>query len=174
MKSFLKISHYLKTCYTSFPGAKTASLSILNSLQGVSKVSSCSSTDRWQMPLLLFFTCWQMLSASANLQLTGKCQFIVDRANPSLSASSHSTSNYKLVVKSYQHTTLFQGIGKAGGEVQKVIQKATAKGNLQHICNFLGFIRLEIRFPLIIIITLLSTKLLSETYQLYTKALTLI
>ena len=59
---------------------------------------------------------------------------------------------------------LFQGIDKVGGEVQKVIQKTTAKGNLEHICNFLGFIHLEIRFPLIIIITLLSTKLLSETY----------
>ena len=157
-----------------FPGAQSASLSTMNSLQGVSKVSSCSSTDRWQMPLLLFFTCWQMLSASANLQLTGKCQFIVDRARPSFSASNHSTSSYKPVVKSNQYTMLFQGTGKVGGEVQKVIQKATAKGNLQHICNFLGFIHLEIRFPLIIIITLLSTKLLSETYQSYSKALTII
>ena len=53
---FLKISTYLKTCSPSLPGAQSALLSILN-FQGVSKVSSCSSTGlslprgRWQMPL---------------------------------------------------------------------------------------------------------------------------
>ena len=41
---FLKISNYLKTCSTSFPGAQSASLSTLNSLPGVLKVSSCNST----------------------------------------------------------------------------------------------------------------------------------
>ena len=63
---FLKISNYLKTCSTRFPGAQSASLSMLNSLQRVLKVSSWSSTGRWQMPLL-FFSHWQMLLASANL-----------------------------------------------------------------------------------------------------------
>ena len=62
---FLKISTYLKTCSPSFPGAQSALLSILN-FQGVSKVSSCSSTGRWQMPLLLF-SHWQMLLATDNL-----------------------------------------------------------------------------------------------------------
>ena len=62
----LKISNYLTTCSTRFPGAQSASLSMLNSLQRVLKVSSWSSTGRWQMPLL-FFSHWQMLLASANL-----------------------------------------------------------------------------------------------------------
>ena len=79
MKSVPK-NIYLKTCSTSFTGTQSTSFSILNSLQRVSKVSSCSSTGRWQMPLL-FFSSWQMqmLLASANLLLTGKCQFVVDR-----------------------------------------------------------------------------------------------
>ena len=45
-----------------------ASLSTLNSLQGTSEVSNCSSIGRWRMPLL--FSRWQMLVTSANLQLT--------------------------------------------------------------------------------------------------------
>ena len=51
---------YLKTCSISFPGAQSASLSTLNSPQGVLKVGSFSSTGlnlqrgRWQVPLLLF------------------------------------------------------------------------------------------------------------------------
>ena len=79
MKSVPK-NMYLKTCSTSFTGTQSTSFSILNSLQRVSKVSSYSSTGRWQMPLL-FFSSWQMqmLLASANLLLTGKCQFVVDR-----------------------------------------------------------------------------------------------
>ena len=63
---FLKISTCLKTCFPSFPGAQSALLSILDFLQGVSEVSSCSSTGRWQMPLLLL-SHWQMLLASDNL-----------------------------------------------------------------------------------------------------------
>ena len=55
-----------KTCSISFPGAQSASLSTLNSLQGVLKVSSCSGTGRWQMPLLLLFSGWWTLLASAN------------------------------------------------------------------------------------------------------------
>ena len=57
MKSVLKISNYLRTCSTSFPGAQSASFSTRNSLQGGSKVNSCSSTGfslrrgRWQVPL---------------------------------------------------------------------------------------------------------------------------
>ena len=68
---FLKISNYLKTCSTSFPGAQSASLCILNSAQGVLKVSSCSSPGfslrrgRLQMPLS--FSQWKMLLASASL-----------------------------------------------------------------------------------------------------------
>ena len=58
---FLKISSYLKTCSASFPGAERASLSTLNSPQGVSKISSCSIPGRWQMPFLLLFSHWQML-----------------------------------------------------------------------------------------------------------------
>ena len=53
---FLKISSYLKTCSASFPGAESASLSTLNSPQGVSKISSCNSPGRWQMPFLLLFS----------------------------------------------------------------------------------------------------------------------
>ena len=34
---------YLKTCSTSFPGAQSASLSTLNSLQGMSNFSSCEA-----------------------------------------------------------------------------------------------------------------------------------
>ena len=62
---FLKISSYLKPCSTSFPGAKSASLSTLNCLQGMLKVSSWRGTGisllrgRWHMSL-------------------GKCQFVVD------------------------------------------------------------------------------------------------
>ena len=59
---FLKISNYLKTHSTSFPGARGASFYTLDSLQGVSKVNSCSSTGfnpcrgRWQMLLLLLLS----------------------------------------------------------------------------------------------------------------------
>ena len=53
---FLKISSYVKTCSASFPGAESASLSTLNSPQGVSKISSCNSPGRWQMPFLLLFS----------------------------------------------------------------------------------------------------------------------
>ena len=55
---------YLQTCSTSFPGAQSASLSTLNSPQGVLKVGSCSGTGftlqrgRWQVPLLLLFNHW--------------------------------------------------------------------------------------------------------------------
>ena len=52
---FLKIPNYPKTCSTSFPGAQSASLSTLNTLQGMSKVNSyrCNlCRGRWQMPLL--------------------------------------------------------------------------------------------------------------------------
>ena len=62
---FPQIANYLKVCSTSFPGAQNASFSTLNSLQGILKVSSCSGTG--------FSLCrgsWQMLLASANLQLT--------------------------------------------------------------------------------------------------------
>ena len=69
---------YLKTCSTCLPGAQSASLSTLNSLQGVLKVSSCSRAGRWKMPLLWLFGCSQMLSVSATLQLTDKWQFVVD------------------------------------------------------------------------------------------------
>ena len=61
-----KISNYLRTYPTSFPGAQIASLSTLSSLQGL-LVSSGSSTGRWQTPLLLLYGCWQMLLASASL-----------------------------------------------------------------------------------------------------------
>ena len=72
---FLKISNYVKTCFTSFPGAQSASLSTLHYPKRVLKVSSCSSIrfnlcrGRRQMPLLLF-SCWQILLESANLWLT--------------------------------------------------------------------------------------------------------
>ena len=52
-----EVSTYLKTCSTSFPGAHTASLSTLNSIQGVLKVSCYRSTRfnidkrRRQIPL---------------------------------------------------------------------------------------------------------------------------
>ena len=52
-----KYLNYLKTCSTSFPGAQTASFSILTCLQGMLKVNSYSNTGfhlhrgRWQMPL---------------------------------------------------------------------------------------------------------------------------
>ena len=39
-----EVSTYLKTCSTSFPGAHTASLSTLNSIQSVLKFSCYSST----------------------------------------------------------------------------------------------------------------------------------
>ena len=57
---FLKISNCLKTCSTSFPGGQSASLSTLNSPQGVWKVNSYSSTSTaevdgqwcpWQVPI---------------------------------------------------------------------------------------------------------------------------
>ena len=70
---FLKMSSYLKTYSTSFPGKQNASFSTLNAPQGVLNVSSCSGIrfslhrGRWQMPLLLLFSHWQMLLASANL-----------------------------------------------------------------------------------------------------------
>ena len=53
----LRIFNYVKTCSISFPGARTASRSTLNSLQGGLRVNSCGSTGfnlhrgRWQMPL---------------------------------------------------------------------------------------------------------------------------
>ena len=72
-----KISNYLRTYPTSFPGAQIASLSTLSSLQGL-LVSSGSSTGRWQTPLLLLYGCWQMLLASASLWLTGRCQLAAD------------------------------------------------------------------------------------------------
>ena len=69
---------YLKTCSTSFPGVQSASLSTLNSPQGMLKVGSCSSTGlnlqrgRWQVPLfLLLFSPWP--------SALGKCQYVVDR-----------------------------------------------------------------------------------------------
>ena len=34
---------YLKTCSTSFPGAQSASLSTLNSVQGMSNFNSCKA-----------------------------------------------------------------------------------------------------------------------------------
>ena len=46
---------YLKTCPTIFHGAQNASPSTLHSLQGVLKVSSCSSPGRWQMSFFLLF-----------------------------------------------------------------------------------------------------------------------
>ena len=70
---FRKISNYLKTCSTNFPGTQSAPLSMLNYSQGVLKVSSFSTTKfnlcrgRWQMPLLLLFSHWQMLLARVNL-----------------------------------------------------------------------------------------------------------
>ena len=37
------VNNYLKTCSTSFPGAQSASLSTLNSLQGMSNFNSCKA-----------------------------------------------------------------------------------------------------------------------------------
>ena len=71
-------SIYPKTYSTSFPEAQSASLSTLNSPQWVLKVSSCSTTELnlhrggWQLPLLSF-SHWQMLLASANLELYSLC-----------------------------------------------------------------------------------------------------
>ena len=69
---FLKISNHVKTCFTSFPGAQSASLSTLYPPHRALKVSSCSSAGfslcrgRRQMPLLLV-SGWQILLASASL-----------------------------------------------------------------------------------------------------------
>ena len=63
MKSVLKISNYLKTCSTSLPGARSTSLSTLNSFQGMSKVNICNSTE--------FNICSQMANT------LGKYQFVV-------------------------------------------------------------------------------------------------
>ena len=59
--SSLKISNYLRTCSTSFPGGHSVSLSTLNSPQGVWKVNSsgawgsvCAEADgkcSWQVPV---------------------------------------------------------------------------------------------------------------------------
>ena len=73
MKSFPE-NIYLKTCSTSFPGAQSASLSTLNSIQGVSEVSSFSSTGKWQMLLLMFssvqsLTPW-IAASQASLSIT--------------------------------------------------------------------------------------------------------
>ena len=57
---------YLKTCSTSFPGAQSALLSTLNFLQGMSKVTSCSSTGQVSPQR-------QMANA------LGEWQFVVDR-----------------------------------------------------------------------------------------------
>ena len=63
----------LKTCPTNFPGAQSALVSALNFSQGLLKVGSCSSVGfnlcrgGWQIPLLLLFSHWQVLSESANL-----------------------------------------------------------------------------------------------------------
>ena len=81
----LKRSNHLKTCSTSFPGARSASFSPLNSPHGVLKVGSFSSIGfslhrgRGQTPLWSLFSCWQMLLASANLYLTCKCQCVLDK-----------------------------------------------------------------------------------------------
>jgi len=56
----------LKTCPTSFPGAQSASLSSLDSLQGMLKVNSSSSTSPQR----------QMANA------LGKHQFVVNSINP--------------------------------------------------------------------------------------------
>ena len=61
-----------KTCSISFPREQRASLSTLNSLQGVLKVSSCNGTGRWRMPFLLLNECWWLVNA------LGKCQLVVD------------------------------------------------------------------------------------------------
>ena len=69
---FLKISNYLKTHPSSFPGLQSSSLSTPNSPPRVMKVEICGSTGfnhhwgRWQMPLLSFSR-WQMFLASARL-----------------------------------------------------------------------------------------------------------
>ena len=69
---------YLRPVLTSFPGAQSDSSFTLNYPQWESKVISCSSIG--------FNLCRQMANAfvavvvlaSANSQLTGKCQFVVD------------------------------------------------------------------------------------------------
>ena len=84
---FLKISNYLKTCSTRFPETQNTLLHPELSHR-VLKVKSWSNTgvnlcrSRWQIPsLLLLFSDWQILLASASLSLTGKCQFVADRCS---------------------------------------------------------------------------------------------
>ena len=81
---FLKIFNYLKTCPTRFPAAECLTPPWTPS--GVLKVNSSSTgfnlcRGRWQMPLLILFSHWQMLLANA----LGKCQFVVDLPQKSLS-----------------------------------------------------------------------------------------
>ena len=56
---------YLNTCFTSFPGAQSASLSTPNPFQGMSKVNSYSSTG-----CNLHRESWQMSLAITSLELT--------------------------------------------------------------------------------------------------------
>ena len=67
-KSLIRLSNWtdLKTCSTSFPEYRVHHSCIVNSLQGILKIGSCSST--WSNP------CrgrWQVPMASAHLRLTG-------------------------------------------------------------------------------------------------------
>ena len=80
------IFNYLKTYFSSFPGAQNASLHPERP-QGMLKANSSSSSTGFEqqrplaMPSLWLESCWQMLSARANLQLIGKCQFVVGSPN---------------------------------------------------------------------------------------------
>ena len=84
---FLKISNYLKTCSTRFSETQNTLLHPELPHREL-KVNSWSNTgfnlcrSRWQIPsLLLLFSDWQILLASASLSLTGKCQFVADRCS---------------------------------------------------------------------------------------------
>ena len=76
---FQKMSNYLKTCSTSFPGAQSASFSTLNAPQCMLKVEQ----HRVQMHFLLLFSCWQvpicswqhLWKVSRNLQPLRSCVY---------------------------------------------------------------------------------------------------
>ena len=74
---FLRVSNYLKTCSTSFPGAQSASLSPLNFPQGLLKGGNCSSTEFSLCRGRGKQTCVAVWSLANAL---GKCQLVVDRS----------------------------------------------------------------------------------------------
>ena len=74
MRSDLKISSYLKTCPTRFPGAQSASLATLNPLRNVEgqqlQQQTVQSAQRQTA---------NALAVQSLANALGKCQFVVDK-----------------------------------------------------------------------------------------------